>query len=286
MDHKISVIITTSPIQSHPSTDVIDQTIKSLQLVIPEFENGTVKTFIICDGCKTTENKMFYKSGIVSIEKKNDYDKYIDQLIEKYPNFDVIKRDQHYGFAKNIEYCLERVVTPYVLIVQHDWIFVKSVDLDKLVKIMDEYDDVKYINFISSSTTNFLDRFHDFAKVKPDEFLNKYSDKYKIPIIPLPFWYDKPHLCQTNYYKKILSSKYYNYATKKQEPVKSFVEDTYGHIILNDIKANGIKAHKKYGTFLYYENPEEPVLLHIRGRNYRTDEQKKLLLVINLLQNI
>ena len=57
------IIITTSPIQSNPSTEVIDMAIKSI-FDQPSLQGITIH--IICDGVKITEEQSKYKSGLVS----------------------------------------------------------------------------------------------------------------------------------------------------------------------------------------------------------------------------
>ena len=47
-DH-LAIIITTSPIQSHPNTDIFDQSIESIN----KFESlSQVPIYIMCDGAK------------------------------------------------------------------------------------------------------------------------------------------------------------------------------------------------------------------------------------------
>jgi hypothetical protein len=58
------IIITTSPVQSNPSTEIIDLAISSIQ---EQPSLARVPITIICDGVKVWEDKgSKYKSGIVS----------------------------------------------------------------------------------------------------------------------------------------------------------------------------------------------------------------------------
>lgn len=60
----LSIILTTSPIKSHPNTYIIDCSLESI-LTQPSLKD--VHIYIICDGAKISphdENK--YKSGIIS----------------------------------------------------------------------------------------------------------------------------------------------------------------------------------------------------------------------------
>jgi len=54
-----------------------------------------------------------------------------------------------------------------------------------------------------------------------------------------------------------------------------FPEDRLGHVMICDLKAKGIAAHAKYGTFLWYpKGGTEIVIRHSNGRGFRTAAQK------------
>jgi len=312
----LSIVITTSPIQSHPSTDVIDQVINSFDLLqLDCSSNDTsnnnnnvlkkIQVLIVCDGYKVNQNHA-YKSGKITQQKSVDYELYVERLKHKYMVdsdgnncnddnnnddninnddsnnhndgnncndnkfiFTVIQRDKNYGFADNVKYALEWITTKYVMVVQHDWIFSTHIPVTKLLQLMDVQVNINYINFISSSTTDYLNKYHGVCGHHVTKVCN-----YDIPLVPLPFWYDKPHICRTDYYKShVFGKQHYNCQTLKYIRINRFVEDTYGHIILNDIKHHGLIAHAKYGTFLYYDQPHIPQVLHINGRSFRCKEQ-------------
>ena len=102
MSKYLTVILTTSPIKSHPSTEIIDKTIKSFDYI-----NGlnSCKKFIICDGYAIIENNR-YKSGKITEECASHYKEYINSITNKFCNTTIIKRDKRYGFAENVKYAL------------------------------------------------------------------------------------------------------------------------------------------------------------------------------------
>lgn len=61
----LSIIVTTSPIRSHPDTQVIDDSIDSI-LAQKCLEN--VHIYIVCDGAKVTEENK-YKSGMITQDR-------------------------------------------------------------------------------------------------------------------------------------------------------------------------------------------------------------------------
>lgn len=286
----LTIIITTSAIQSHPSTQVIDQVIDSFS----HFSHSVdiTEIIIICDGYTVINNgnsddeKINSKASRISQEIADNYEIYMNKLNELYsaPQYRIIRRDKHYGFARNLKYCLDQVTTKYVLVVQHDWQFMKPIDMGKLIKVMDDNNEINYINFISSSTTNYLSRmFKTGNKWKIDQKIReKNKEKFGIPIVPLMFWYDKPHLCRTDFYKYfVFGGVHYNYKTNNLIKVRSFVEDSFGNLILDNIKVRGLQEHTLYGTYLFYETPDEEHLRHVNGRGFITQEQRDKKIEIN-----
>ncbi|KAJ3353267.1 hypothetical protein HDU83_006947 [Entophlyctis luteolus] len=55
-----------------------------------------------------------------------------------------------------------------------------------------------------------------------------------------------------------------------------FIEDTFGHRLHAEIRAEGLKAWGKYGLYLYYPNKgTSNDLVHVNGRMYLTAEDRK-----------
>ncbi|AYV76136.1 MAG: hypothetical protein Terrestrivirus4_184 [Terrestrivirus sp.] len=284
----ITIIVTTSAIQSHPSTEVIDQVINSFSHFTSSVNIAEI--VIVCDGYNITnnDNDVNSKACKISQEIADNYEIYLDKLKESYPGplHRIIRRKQHYGFARNLKFVLDRVMTKYVLVIQHDWEFVKPIDMGKLVRAMDDNNKINYINFISSSTTNYLTKMFKVNKGynhKIDlNIVEKNNEKFGIPIVPLMFWYDKPHLCRTDFYKYFVFGKsHYNYKNHNIIKVKSFVEDSFGNLILDNVKVRGLSEHSNYGTYLFYETPNEEHLRHINGRGFITQEQRTELIQKN-----
>ncbi len=71
------------------------------------------------------------------------------------------------------------------------------------------------------------------------------TDRFGPPLslIPLLFWYDKTHVCSCAYYREYV----FNHPSVKKA---CFIEETLGLFQLEDIKANGMVAHAKHGTWL------------------------------------
>ena len=267
----LTIILTTSPIKSHPSTTVIDLVIDSVNKHLSS--ENKIKIIIVCDGYKTKKSnqKSNYKSAIINDIEVDNYKQYIQNIKSKYHdhNIDIIVRDKNYGFAKNIFHVMKTFVqTKYVMILQHDWIFISNLNIDKMINLMEQNREIFYLNFQSSTTIDYINKMQNnyYNKILTEDYITKCGTK----LLKLPFWYDKPHICQTSHYvNHVFGKKHYDPYIEKYIPIKKFVEDTYGQVILNDIKINGISAHEKYGTFLYNKS-NQPLLMHINGRTFMT----------------
>jgi hypothetical protein len=55
----------------------------------------------------------------------------------------------------------------------------------------------------------------------------------------------------------------------------AFVEDRLGNAMLDDIRANGYAAHRKYGTWLLDDGLSEPMVGHVNGRGFMTQAEKE-----------
>lgn len=260
----LTIIITTSPIESHPSTAVLDTVIKSF-IFIDELND--CNKIIICDGYEIL-SKNEYKSGKITQKVADNYEVYIESITDKYDNSVIIKRDIRYGFAENVRYALDLVMTDYVIIIQHDQIFLRKIDFKDIIDMMIRHDNINYINFLSKQTINYESQLISRYNIFYEDYKKK-SDLCGLSIIPLLFWYDKPHICRTSYYKEyVFGTKHLIIKTNKKISVKNFIEDSFGQILKENVKCGGYLEFEKYNSFLYCDHPSNPAIAHINGRKY------------------
>ena len=324
----LTIIITTSPVKSHPSTELLDETVNSFALV--DGLNDCNK-IIICDGyTQTNKDKNAFKSGNVSADVILNYEKFIELITEKalsgsYKYTTINKQPVRNGFAKNVQICLDLVTTPYVMIVQHDQVFARNINITDVINSMNANSNINYVgmsalsdndeigkklsnpsfkNFMNDIQTEInkdiqfsyykyrilLERYKSLAFEKKinlttndtksitNVILDYHKIKYGLPLMFLVFWYDKTHICRTEFYKKfIFENVHTNYKTGKSMRVTNFIEDSVGNIESENIKYNGLCAFKNYGSFILYDNPD-PAIYHSNGRGYLTeDEVNKLI---------
>jgi len=165
------------------------------------------------------------------------------------------------GFALAVHSALGHVKTEYVLIQQHDWCFRIQVPFVNLLKTLDELPEMNYIGFISRQVLDYANRKTNRAPKVSSEVVIKNSE----PMTRLCFWYDKPHIARTDYYRtQVFGHKRFRRG--------DFIEDTFGHIVLHDSKKEGMEGWGRYGCWLWY--PDDaliPTIQHLNGRRFQEE---------------
>ena len=219
----LSVLLVTSPISLHPSTEVIDQTLDSL-LTIPELL--PCPTLIICDGVRIasppSSNNLF-KQGIVTPHTAALYAQYKATLAQRYashPTIRVHALSERHGFGFAVRAGLHVVTTPFVLVLQHDYVFVRAAPIDRLVRLMAIRPvgelPINYVGFLSRPTLNYFahskshyrmihnpaHRLHSFSTTTtassssssscPSSSSSQSADETPLILCPLMFWYCSP----------------------------------------------------------------------------------------------
>ncbi len=280
----VTVIITTSPIPSHPSTKVLETTLESTRLL-----NYSFKEYIIVFDGYNLSSKEALKSGNVSSTLVSNYLEFKTNVVDLlYSIFSstpsIMEEELEYtirkesinisvqtlvfddvtvklchvkgkaiGFAHavNSSLCLTR--TDLVLVMQHDWKFTAEIPFSQLLETFRSDSNMKYLTF---STKHKI------------QMLPKIDQTYSSNISRILFWYDRNHLGKTQEYLNIF--KEYNF--KKGY----FIEDTYGQYYLNYLKESSnqgefLARHKEIGTFIYFKDSNEICLRHMNGRRLIKD---------------
>lgn len=199
------------------------------------------------------------------------------------------------GFGLGVRSALRLTETPYVWIQQHDWALVADIPIAPLLEIMQQSESasdspdvsdsettdgqeprttsdvpVKYVCFPSTRMVSYAKSDHVMLYSALRALTNLYKQNFsvgtggtsvKIPLTPLFFWHDKPHLASTAHY---LSQIFPSRAAMLRG---AFIEDTAGQRARTEMK-DGL--WRKWACWLYY--PEEGTKLcvrHLKGRTWR-----------------
>lgn len=233
----LTVIVTTSAIKSHPSTEIIDETIESVKRQLPDAE-----IIIVADRVRKEQS-----------DKKNDYNEYLQKLLWKcnfeWKNTITVITDKWLHQAKSTEFALKFVDTPLILFVEHD------------TPLKETFIDWKNINkTILSGEANVI-RLHHESSILPDHkhlALGEVETINDIPLVKMAVWWQRPHIASTRFYReKIL--KYFDGNSR------TFIEDKIYGILRNDIDTRGESAWWDWRVYQYApENMQRSY--HIDGR--------------------
>lgn len=188
LEEVLTIIVTTSPIQSNPSTEVIETTFDTFLQAGTDFACKCRKV-IVCDGFRRVENnevkvsrrhtnaKQAMRNGICTDIQAENYTKFKAALRELCANassdsplnntaVEELEERQGYGFAlgHTLRHC---VSTPYVCVIQHDRTFMRPTPMAETMRAMWHHRHIKYVTI--SMRSNLLYR---------DIFMGKYGKTY------------------------------------------------------------------------------------------------------------
>lgn len=185
----ITVIIPSSPIKDHPSTEMIERTIRDIRTQLPHCE-----ILITVDGIRKEQEHY-----------REYYEEYKRKLLWlsnfEWSNVLPIIHDNHMHQAKMARDVIQYIKTPCLLYVEHD----TSLCPDR------EYEWDKQINMILSGQANII-RFHHEALVLPEHehlMMSDTEEHFGTHFRKTQQWSQRPHLASVTFYKKTLR-RYFN----------------------------------------------------------------------------
>jgi len=176
----VTVLVSSSPILSHASTHIVEETVASIRAHLPESP-----IYIMCDGVR--EEQLYLK---------NAYKEYVKELIKKmlftwsgvivypFPEF------QHQA-VMTIKVMDEFVKTPLILFVEHDTPLVdRPVDWEMLMTIT------------NAGISNHI-RLHYDESIHPDH-QHMMCGKLTENLIKTVQWHQRPHIANADWYLRVL----------------------------------------------------------------------------------
>ncbi|KAI8959388.1 hypothetical protein F5Y11DRAFT_303885 [Daldinia sp. FL1419] len=316
MSDLLTVIITTSPTPSAPSTELISAILSSFRNHCRELLSCRV--IIVFDTYDRIASHSRLKKGQVTPEGARTFDLYMQNVKElilgefiQHDNGRILTHkggeaefgysaveansvsfsitqtvdvrvtfitpSKRLGFGLAVRSALRLTETPFVWVQQHDWPLVSDVPLEPLLDVMqttgnDKSAPVKYICLPSIRLLSYADSAHvaRFPALKAltsslkRDFRTKSGES--IPLTPMFFWHDKPHLVSTSHYLSRI------FPTRLSIPRGAFIEDTVGQRARNQMKEGD---WVKWATWLFYpENGQKLCLRHLQGRTWEGSEKE------------
>ena len=254
-----TIITTTSPTPSNPSTELICSTLNSLAEHAPALLQ--CRHILVCDGYKCGSNSKF-RSGLVTAERAHAYQQYMEALDrlahEKaspaWERVEVVRLTERQGFGFAVKAALELVDTRFVCIMQHDRTFMRPFPgVLSLLQAMIQDPRLKMVGL--PTTTNDPPRYISQAITKlgamkvvhpPFETLALTSSACPdFRFIPMIMWHDSTHFASTQYYREFVFSRRQILVTRG-----GFIEDKLGQQQGMDLREIGWTSHARYGTSL------------------------------------
>ena len=319
----LSVVITCSVVPSHPETFLLDATVNSLRHRVKSITHNT-HIVVVCDVVDEiveNSNDVSFKKARVTREQRNNYHAFIKSVQAKIHNREEpyhtanvkcvdlrfaetpshgAKSDastpltvpaRRFGFGHAVGHALEHYVrTPLVLVIQHDYVFAREVNLDGVCAALlsPRYPSVQSVVLQSMATMNYATKISERFDLDIEPYvlplpstLEQMCALNGVPsclsslaaaadtarrgdatiskprLTPTLMLYDKNHVARVDFWEKYV-------LPFVDRP--AFPEDTIGASQLIDLKTNGMTRHATYGTYLLDEDDSEPCVYHLSGR--------------------
>ncbi|MFG1794149.1 hypothetical protein [Nocardia sp. NPDC049149] len=236
----ITVVVTTSPIPSQPSTRIIDETIASVRHHLPDSE------IILChDGVRPEQEA-----------RRGAYELYMQRVLWKadheWGNVLPLIFDEHLHQAVCTKRALEQVRTPLILFVEGD----TPLCADREIP-WTEISDV-----ILAGDANLVRFSHEASVLDVHRHLALDSEPQKVRGVPMTRtiqWSSRPHLASAAWYRELLDRWFPN-------DEKNFIEETvYGRLV-SAYERDGDMGWLNWRTFIYTPEGDIKRSYHSDGR--------------------
>ncbi len=181
MSDQLTVLIPTSPIPSHPSTAILDETIANIR----KYTDACI--IIMADGLHSTMK-----------HRRHVYNKYLDNVRAKLNTYGdcvltIFKEHEHQ--ARMTKDVLISVKTPLIMFCEHDCSPVGEVPLDEICDLI-QFD--KSVNYM---------RFNIFDRILPEHrhLMLGEGEVDGIKFTRTIQWSQRPHIAKTAWYHELLN---------------------------------------------------------------------------------
>lgn len=236
----ITVVIPSSPIQAHPDTAMLEETVAAVRSKLPDSE-----IIITFDGVRSEQKA-----------RRKTYQEYIRRVLWKcnheWQNVLPVVFERHSHQATMLREALKLVRTPTILYVEHDAPITPDFDFPW----------ESMVQTILEGQANMI-RFHHEALVLPEHeplMLGGVENINGVPMRKTKQWSQRPHLASAAWYRHLLDTYFHPKS-------RTMIEDVMHGIVLDAVGAEGLMGWYNFRIWLY--SPEGNI-----KRSYHTDGRK------------
>lgn len=237
-DEFVTAIVTTSPIESHPDTKIVEETIESIRAQLPNAE-----IIIVADGVRPEQEHL-----------RDRYDEYLQRLLWltnfEWDNVVPIVRDEWGHQANATRAALELVRTPQILFVEHDTPIFGDIDWDGLTKV------------VALGKAEMI-RFHIYEGIHPEhEHLMIDHETQFVEGVPLRRtvqWWQRPHLASTALYRERVMPLF-------SESSRTMIEDRMHGVVQSNFEDHGPEGWDAWKLWVYCPEGDFKRSGHLDGR--------------------
>jgi hypothetical protein len=232
----VTVITSTSPIPSMPSTKFLYEAQKSL-FQVPAL--AKCKKIIVFDGIRKGQKQL--------AKKYAEYKRNVMQLVQEDPYFsntELVFCSEWGHLAGTLKEALLHVDTPFLFIHQHDLVLLQGFDLNGVIASMEANPKIKYVAFGKRANTP-----NDFYHGPLDQEIEGISF---VPLCRSCGWSDQCHAASADYYR-------------------FFVLPQCSYTFMESVLHPALKkmGRELFGTYLYGNLFDGPYIFHADARNAR-----------------
>lgn len=181
---QLTIVVQTSPVTSNPSTEVLSAMFASFGLV-PGLPRAS--KIVQLDGPQT-------QLAQDRVDAYDEFEQRVRKLAAQHTDFASthVYRSKSFLFAAhNLKVAIDHVVTPFMLVLQHDFVLVRPFDTAGLLRTMARNQAIKHVRL--NARANVAQGF--------DGYIANYTGDSDVPLTRTCGWSDGAHVASASYYR-------------------------------------------------------------------------------------
>lgn len=235
---RVTVLIPSSPIPSHPDTSVIETTVQSVRERLPDAE-----IIIMLDGVRSEQE-----------ERRQDYEEYQRRLLWKcnheWTNVLPLRFEEHQHQVAMTRAALKLVKTPAVLFVEHDTPLCEDIPFEGLVSA------------VEAGAADVVRLHHEALILDDHRYMmldQEPQDVGGVPMMRTAQWSQRPHVASADFYRRILDDHFGANA-------RTMIEDKMHGVVANAFASRGKAGWQDYKLWIYAPEGDMKRSYHLDGR--------------------